>query len=242
MAKRIIEFESLDSSSNYVANCLRDHTYAHGDVILAHFQTYGRGQRQNSWQSEPGKNCCFSYAVRFPQLAANAYFTISKCISLALADYLSHLGLTHVRIKWPNDILIGEKKISGILIDHIQTSEGGYFVVGIGLNVNQNSFSGFSATSLSLEINRKFDPLRVLEELIPFLGKYEVLLAENRTDEIEVNYMDALYGKDDWVSFTDTERSFMGRIKDVAPSGEILVRSKNGHARTYYMNEIKINY
>lgn len=242
MAKRVIEFKSLESTSNYVANCLRARTYADGDVILAHFQTYGRGQRQNTWQSEPGKNICFSYAVHFPGLTEASYFMLSKCVSISIADFLTDLGLTHVRIKWPNDILVGEKKIAGILIDRVKAPAGRFFVVGIGINVNQKSFSGFDATSLALEMLQKFDPVDTLKKFLPFLDKYEGLLAENRTAEIEVNYLNTLYGKDEWVSFTDAERSFMGRIKAVAPSGEILVRSKNGHARTYFMNEVKINY
>ncbi|HKL02425.1 MAG TPA: biotin--[acetyl-CoA-carboxylase] ligase [Cryomorphaceae bacterium] len=242
MAKHIIEFESLDSTSNYVANRLRDGTYSDGDVIMAHFQTYGRGQRQNTWQSEPGQNICFSYAVRFPKLTEASYFMLSKSISLALVDFLSRLQLTDVRIKWPNDILVGERKIAGILIDHIKAVDKRFFVVGIGLNVNQKSFSGFSATSIASETLLKYHPAKVLKDILAIIDKYEGLLADGRIDEIEMAYLNALYGTSDWVSFRDAQHSFMGRIKDVAPSGEILVRSKNGYSRTYRMGEVKINY
>ncbi len=242
MAKRIIEFESLGNTSNYVAKCLKDKTYAKGDVILAHFQTYGRGQRQNTWQSEPGKNICFSYARPFPMLHIDSYFTVSKCVSLAIAEFLSDLGLTHVRIKWPNDILIADRKIGGILIDHISTGDERYFVIGIGLNVNQNRFDGFEATSLNLEMGRAFELLPTLRDLLTYLDKHEELLVNNRHSEIEVNYLNRLFGKDAWISFTDSQRRFKGRILDVAASGEILVRSKNGYAATYRMGEVKINY
>ena len=111
-------------------------------VLTALSQTAGRGQRGNSWLSAPGENLTFSIVLKHePKVKAYDQFVISEIVSLSVVDFLSSYGIS-ARIKWPNDIYVGDRKISGILIEHSVTGDSlSSSVVGIGLNINQRNFN-----------------------------------------------------------------------------------------------------
>ena len=106
IGNKIIRFDSIDSTSNYVANALLSGTYTEGDVILAQFQTSGRGQRDSVWQSSPGENLLISFAICADFLSLHQQFLLSKAVSVAIYNYLHKAIPRDVWIKWPNDILV----------------------------------------------------------------------------------------------------------------------------------------
>ncbi len=141
----ILHFSELASTNSYLRENLGGMPqYA---VVTAGFQTAGRGQRGNGWESEPGANLLFSMLYYPPEwLSPSRQFLISKAVALAVAETVDRLldGFPHpeVCIKWPNDIYVGDRKIAGILIENSLQSAASiaHSIIGVGLNINQREF------------------------------------------------------------------------------------------------------
>ena len=139
-------------------------------VIAARWQTAGRGQGDHKWHSRPGENLTFSVVMKFGEgglapLAARDMLLITETVTLALRRYLLRKRIP-ARIKWPNDIYVGDRKICGILIENIlHGPEVSFSIVGIGLNLNQTEFPPDlpNPVSLSLLTGRGYDPEKELE-------------------------------------------------------------------------------
>lgn len=243
IGNKIIRFDSIDSTSNYVANSLMSGTYDEGDVILAQFQTSGRGQRDSIWQSLPGENLLISFALRCDFLSLHQQFLISKAVSVGIQQYLEKTIPTDVSIKWPNDILVNDKKIAGILIETKQVDGVRYAIVGLGLNINQIEFPvNLKATSLAIELGQKVATPNVATGLIEMMDKYISLLVKGRVDEIQQDYFSHIFGLNQWISCKTTSKSFLGKIIDIDNSGVLLIKSKQGRVGSYRAKEIQLIY
>ncbi|MDE6023615.1 MAG: biotin--[acetyl-CoA-carboxylase] ligase, partial [Muribaculaceae bacterium] len=130
----IIHLEEVDSTNAYIK---REAAGLEAPVmVVARSQTAGRGQRGNTWESEPGKNLTFSVLIRPDSFPAISQFSISEATALAVSDFL-RLNNIDSKVKWANDIYVGDRKICGILIQHSLAGFNiGYSVLGIGINVN----------------------------------------------------------------------------------------------------------
>ena len=148
--KQVFKLESVDSTNNYAANLISKGIAEQGAVVLADFQTNGRGQRGNSWHSAPGMNLCASFIYYPDNLALSEGITLNWWFALSIVEALHRYGI-HARIKWPNDLFVEESKIGGILIE---TNNQGPFiksaVIGVGINLNQELFPELNATSMKL--------------------------------------------------------------------------------------------
>lgn len=154
--------EEVDSTNNEALRRLAD--LDNMSVIAAVHQTAGRGQRGNSWLTHAGENMTFSMVVKFgagafPPLEAADQFTITRAVTLGVADYLESEGIC-CSVKWPNDIYVKRKKICGMLIEN--TLSGRFIsssVIGIGLNVNQKEFPPqlVNPTSMTLVTGKEYD-------------------------------------------------------------------------------------
>ena len=146
-----IRLDSVDSTNNYTATLLNGNV-PEGTVVITREQTAGRGQRANSWVSEAGKNLTVTYVLRPKFLCISDQFILNKAIALAVNKAIQHFApLMDVRIKWPNDIFLQNKKVAGILIE--TSMQGGHIVsclAGIGINVNQQHFQSNSGNPISL--------------------------------------------------------------------------------------------
>ena len=156
----IYHFRVLDSTNTYALKLLSQIRPKAGTLISADYQTTGRGQMGRDWHSAPGLNLCLS-CILYPETNAQNQFAISMAVALAVRDTVADfINQERVKIKWPNDIYVGDKKIAGILI---QTSIHGnviiYCVAGIGLNVNETDFPAElpNPTSLKLETTETLD-------------------------------------------------------------------------------------
>lgn len=168
----IIWLDSTDSTNEEAARQI-----SHLDnlsVVSASSQTYGRGQRGNTWISKPGENLTFSIVLKYP-LEAYDQFAISEAAALSVIDLLSGYGI-EAKVKWPNDIYAGNKKICGILIENsIRENSISHSIAGIGLNVNQRSFDPSipNPTSVSLETGRNgYDLRKMLNEFMDIFSVY----------------------------------------------------------------------
>jgi BirA family transcriptional regulator, biotin operon repressor / biotin---[acetyl-CoA-carboxylase] ligase len=195
-----------------------------GTTVITNNQTSGRGQRGNTWISEPGKNLTFSLLIKPAFLQAMDQFSLNKAFSLGMLDYLRSVLDADIKVKWPNDIMINHKKACGILIEnHVQGSAIQHSMVGIGLNVNQDHFSLSTATSLKLQAARDFLLGEVLTDLLSCLeGRYLQLRSENM-DVLDSDYRAALYWAGERHLFKKAEEIFEGEITGVDAFGKLKV-------------------
>ena len=242
MTQKVIKFESLDSTNNYVAKALEIGDYTEHDVILAGFQTEGRGQRGNIWQSDLNKNLTFSFAFAIDFLHFEEHFIISKAVSVGIAQYLEEKMGMPVNLKWPNDILIENQKICGILLESKIIDKNRYIIVGIGLNMNQTAFiTDYAATSLSLEMGQTLDLDREIKLLLSYLKKYIQMVQSRAFEPIEDAYLSRLLGTREFIAIKDANRKYQGKVIYVSNSGEISIKSRQGYIETYRTGEVKIS-
>lgn len=169
--------DSVDSTNNYAMGIVHAGLAKHGMAWFAHEQTKGKGQRGKSWQSGKGENIALSIVLVPKGLKAPEVFKISVMVSLACTHFINGFAGSEVFIKWPNDIYWRDRKAGGILIENVM--QGGtwkYAVVGIGINVNQTSFSGGLKNPVSLKeiTGKSFD----IEALAKGLHKAVLLAVE----------------------------------------------------------------
>jgi BirA family biotin operon repressor/biotin-[acetyl-CoA-carboxylase] ligase len=195
-----------------------------GTTVITDNQTLGRGQRGNTWISEPGKNLTFSLLVKPAFLPAIDQFSLNKAFSLGLWDYLCSVLDADIKIKWPNDMMINNKKTCGILIEnHIQGSSIQHSIVGIGLNVNQDNFSLPTATSLKLQAAKDFLLDEVLTELLGCLERRYLQLRSENVDLLDRDYRVALYWAGETHLFKKAEEIFEGEITGVDAFGKLKI-------------------
>ena len=155
---------TLESTNSFLKQIIHSKEVKNGTIVSTKHQTTGRGQRNNVWESERNKNILMSF-VFFPNnIPAENQFIISKAVSLSILDLLLKYK-KNVKIKWPNDIYIDDKKIAGILIENsLRGSEISNSIIGIGLNINQTFFSNKlpNPTSLKLETNKNYKTEEIL--------------------------------------------------------------------------------
>ena len=232
--------EKVSSTNTVAAAMLRDETPAEGTVITASYQDSGRGQQGNRWESEPGKNLLMS-VILYPVMVSPAdQFIISRMVSLAVHDMVARHSEA-ARIKWPNDIYVGDDKIAGILIENsIMGETMGSTIAGIGLNVNQEIFLSDAPNPVSLRkvTGREFDLTAVTGDLIAALDRRYAMVIRGEAATLESEYHKALYRAGEWHRYSDDAGEFEGMIERVMPDGMLYVRKRNGISRLYAFREI----
>ena len=234
--KNIIHFKEIESTNDFANNYLKQNNLSEAIVITADFQNSGKGQLLNSWQSEPGKNLMISVAFKLNILLENS-FDLAIISSLAVLDVLHKHSIKDASVKWPNDILIGKKKIAGILIEN--TTKGNRInncVIGVGFNVNQECFSIFNreATSLQIETSTLFKIKDIRDEFLTFLKeRFLKGMKKNSSD-----YMSNLYLKDKVSAFEIENVNQMGIIKEVSNNGCLTIELED-ETKSFKMKEIR---
>lgn len=131
---KLIKLNAIDSTNEYIKKN-RDFLSEKELCVITFNQTEGKGQRGNTWVSEPGSNLCISLYFSDLNISFKDQFNLNMLVSLKIIDILNSLFLKNLKIKWPNDILAENKKISGILIESIKFKKKLFLVVGIGINI-----------------------------------------------------------------------------------------------------------
>ena len=200
------------------------------EFIYAGYQTAGRGQTGNSWESEADKNLLCSILLPPDK---NLYF-LNIAVGVALIKVIGE----DFTIKWPNDIYYGDKKAAGILIENaIIGNEIKYSIAGIGLNVNQTTFVSDAPNPISLKQirGREYDieelMNRVLEEVHKVLNEPE--------EKVWASYKSHLYRREGFWPYEDQNGRFEARIEDVLPTGEIVLIDQEGTERKYQFKQIR---
>ncbi|MBC8300440.1 MAG: biotin--[acetyl-CoA-carboxylase] ligase [Pelagibacterales bacterium] len=234
----IIKLTDVDSTNNYALSLKGSKVFKQDLVIVSDFQTKGQGQRGNSWESEKGKNLIISLVIE-PNISVKKQFDVSKIAAISVMNFLNSLGVPS-KIKWPNDILVGNKKIAGILIQNVISRDIiSHSVIGIGLNVNQLIFDAYTpkATSLKLEMKKKFNLEEIQKELLSSIQNR--IRAYRLGKDIEAEYLDGLFQKDKVAFFESKSQKFNGIIRGVTASGLLMVETEKS-IREFDLKEIKM--
>ncbi len=235
IGSKLIFLENLPSTNDYGAELLKREDHNEGTIISTNYQSKGRGQAENKWESEDGKNLLISILLSPFMIAPSDQFLISITISLGISDFILRY-CPSCTIKWPNDIYVDNDKIAGILIentilgDHIENT-----IAGIGININQQKFISDAPNPVSLSqlTGKYYDLNDCLRQLCSDLDKrYKQLIAEDFTI-LRNDYNSRLYRLNKWHNFRDQEEIFSGRIISVTNNGRLQVEKKDGNISEY---------
>jgi BirA family transcriptional regulator, biotin operon repressor / biotin---[acetyl-CoA-carboxylase] ligase len=222
--------ESLDSTNTF-AKTLPFEDSPEGTVILAEFQTGGRGRQGRQWYSRPGKNLTFSLILR-PRFSLEVGGLLSLYASLAVASALGNYPGVHAQCKWPNDVLVNEHKISGILSEAVVAQNGALTVIiGIGINVNETNFPpGLlkPATSLALACGKELDRAEVFCGVLEELERTYPLLDEGGRATLVARWSarSSMLGKEVLIDQNGT--TVRGIARQIAGDGHLVVETTTG--------------
>ena len=212
-----------------------------GTVLMTDFQNAGRGQRGNVWESEREKNIMASVILNPKFINPTAQFSLHTVCSLAIFDTLFPLIGRKLKIKWPNDIYYGDKKICGILIENsIRRNSIDTSIIGIGLNVNQLNFKTENATSLKEIMMKELDRNDLTENLLQHLEKRYLQLKSNKISALRTEYALKLYRINETHIFESNEGKFIGEILGVNEYGQLLIQ-QDSVLNAYDFKEVKFS-
>jgi len=235
--REIIHLSAIDSTNNFAAMLISDQLCQNGTAILADSQSYGKGQRGNSWHSEPGKNLLLSFVFKPDNLSVARQPELTWITSICIVKTLGKFNI-EAQIKWPNDIFVKTKKIAGILIENQLMGEFiSNSIIGIGLNVNQQNFGEFNATSIHSEIHHKISIDLVFRELCDQMNLFFDKLNTNEIDQLKSEYESQLFQKNEVCEYEDQNGKFQGKIIGIKESGFLIVEVGN-KTREYGIKEI----
>lgn len=219
---------------------MREKEQPEGTVVITDYQTAGRGQKGNSWESERGKNLTFSILLHPNHIPPGKQFILSQLISIAIVGVLKKYD-RHFTIKWPNDIYWKEKKIAGMLIEvDLTGSSLSNAIIGIGININQRHFKSDAPNPVSLtQITGKEHNLselleKILDSIVDEYNKY----TPDNEEEIRQKYMALLFRNKGVYPYLYGEEIFNASIEGIEPNGQLILKKENGSIHTFAFKEI----
>ena len=240
---KILKLDAIDSTNSYLKDLIKENDVNNWTVVVAEYQKYGKGQLDNSWFSDRGKNLTFSIIAKMDHLKVKHQHYLNYSISIALYNVLKYYIPKKLSIKWPNDILSANDKVSGILIENsIKNDTVKYAIIGIGLNVNQVHFPKdiTNATSLKNVLMKTLDKDELLDKILLEIQYQFVLIKQKKFLEIKQMYEDVLYKKAIPSMFIDSHNNtFLGKIIGVGKEGKLQVELENESIREFDFKEIK---
>ena len=254
---------SIDSTSTELHRRMSAEELPHGYCISADFQTNGHGQATNHWESEDSKNLLFSLLLRPTVIPASEQFIITELVTLAIINALQDEIRQKITIKWPNDIYVGNHKLCGILIENAlcgQTIDT--CIVGIGININQETFTSNAPNPISLTqlSGRTHDRQAIFDEIYKNILDYYDYFAQ-MTDQSDCltsqtsqtsptknsaikqslhhEYMNNLYRRTGFHEYSTPEgEHFFGEIENIGAQGHLPLRLQSGEQRIFAFKEV----
>jgi BirA family biotin operon repressor/biotin-[acetyl-CoA-carboxylase] ligase len=237
--------ESIGSTNTYLRDLKGGDPEYDYEVAVADFQTAGRGQKGNTWESEQGKNLLFSILAHPRNIKVQEQFYISEAIALSVSDsVITAIGpefASGVSVKWSNDVYWKDFKMAGILIEN--TLQGDRIldtVAGVGLDVNQEVFLSDAPNPISLKniTGRDFDRDAILSDIVQrFIGYME--RTEQERPEVDRLYRERLYRREGYHKFRDENGIFEARIEGIRPDGCLMLQTHSGEHHVYEFKQVQ---
>lgn len=243
LCKKLFVFDTIDST-NACAKVLAEIDIDNGTVVIAEYQTEGRGRLGRSWNSEKGKNLLFSVIMK-PQIHRSLVGLLPLYAALSVAQGIREMLNIEVECKWPNDILIHSKKCCGILLESsLKVETLKYAIIGIGINVNQERFDAHlaqKATSLKREIQRSVDRVALFQHIVQCLDRNYAYVHEGNFGIIVDQWLQhaPMIGKE--ITILHEHGSSTGIADGINAQGGLIVRCPDG-VKTFYAGEVSIRY
>ena len=237
-----------------------DDSLPHLFTIRTDFQTAGRGQAGNSWESEKGKNLLFSTLLRYPEVEAADQWRLSMLVAVAVREAITSIlsplasRLSPITIKWPNDIYYNDQKLVGILIENtLSGRQIAYTIAGVGINVNQIKWLSDAPNPVSMKqiTGEEYDVEKLLNAFLEAIQRWETA----STEQLREEYIKHLYRRTGWHSYVEREVSvaptniqlssqpadgvFFAQWVDITPQGEWVLRLKSGEEKRYHFKQIR---
>lgn len=237
--------DTIGSTNTYLRELKGGDSYYDYEVAVADFQTAGRGQKGNTWESEKGKNLLFSILAHPRNLRVQEQFYISEAIALAVSDSaIAAAGPEYApdfSVKWSNDIYFKDFKLAGILIENTLQGDGiRDSVVGVGLDVNQEVFLSDAPNPISLKniTGREFDRDALLGDIVErFIGYMEC--TEQERQDVYKLYRERLYRREGYYPFRDANGRFEACIEGIRHDGCLMLRTSGDELRVYEFKQVQ---
>lgn len=233
----LIYFNNCASTQDELIDFLNQHYLSEDFLAVYTFnQTKGRGQYGNSWENLPEKNLAYSFALKTKNInISDTCFNFYTAI--LVRDFIANLTKTEVKIKWPNDLILKNKKICGMLFEKNKN----YFVVGIGINILQENFKNLpKAGSVLSQTGLSFELKAFTESLHQYL--FEHLVQKEIPNNILELYHLHLYRKNEVSVFEKNKVRQNGIIKNVDETGHIWIDLENEGLQKFFHKEIELLY
>lgn len=240
-----IDIDETDSTSNYIKSILATLDGVEDEprmiVAYADYQTAGRGQGTNTWESERGKNLLFSICCHPVWVPVTSQFVISKAVALALRDALAEYT-DDIAIKWPNDIYWRDCKISGTIIENtISARHIADCIIGTGVDVNQEVFRSDAPNPVSLKqiLGHDVDRMKLLKDIVRRIDAYLEEIRNGNYEKIATLYMSYLYRSQGFYAYRDKDGRFEAAVVEVEDDGHLVLRDREGRVRSYAFKEVE---
>ena len=236
-----LHFDSLNSTNETLGQLSKKIELQNGFYITADYQKQGKCQNNDKWDSNPKENLLISIFLNLDLNIENS-FMLNQLASLAVLDTLSKFLEQKIEIKWPNDVYVDSKKISGILINNIV--KGGIInssIIGIGINVNQTNFNKkYIATSMKLLSKKDFKLNEIEKILMKSIKKQSMILLEKKISLLSSRYNNHLYGKNLDSLFILNKKRIYAKVIEVYQNGKIKIMFGDGEVNEFSQNEVKL--
>ena len=215
------------STNDYLLKLLKKKSYQEGTMVNTSYQKGGRGQRNNNWLSEKGKNLTFSFLLE-PNIELSNQFLLHIITSISIFKTLLEINIKNISIKWPNDIYVNDKKIAGILIENLVYRKFIHkSVIGVGLNINQTNFGILNATSIINQTMKKHNLDQILQIFKSIFNKEYLKLNSNKIHEEFDFYKKNLIGYQTEKKYEYNSAVIKGKIIDVLSDGILVIQTKD---------------
>jgi BirA family biotin operon repressor/biotin-[acetyl-CoA-carboxylase] ligase len=238
IGRQIYYYEEVDST-NIMGHQLARAGAPEGSLLLAEYQTAGKGRLGRHWFAKKGENLLMSIILR-PEIDINKLhlmtFLASIVIIKSLQFYLNHFDLPGVdfRVKWPNDVLVRGKKIAGVLSECKSTrKKADYVIVGMGINLNQvfqyqDSDLGLTATSLRMESKHRINRENFLTILLTQFDDYYLNTSSEKYETVLTDWREYWDGRYSQVKIDNGHTYHIGFVEDISTDGTLLLKSESG--------------
>ncbi|MFZ1750698.1 MAG: biotin--[acetyl-CoA-carboxylase] ligase [Saprospiraceae bacterium] len=241
--KNKIYMPEMVSTNAFATELLSKTNPSEGTCIITDFQTAGRGQIGRSWFSDPGQNVLISYILYPKFIKISDQFYLNIISGLAVRDVVS-MSCPEAKIKWPNDIYVGNQKIAGILVQNtLQGTTIKSTIIGMGLNVNQKYFSPELPNPTSLHQKTKiiFDISEIIGLLSARLEYHYLRMLRGQTLDLLTEYTQLMYRLEQWSRYSsvDDESTFEAKITGIDDDGYLVLCHKDMTIHSYGFRQIR---
>ena len=236
VARSVLVFERTGSTNDVCWGAANQPQYD-GLCVFAEYQTAGRGRQGRPWVSPERKSLLFSTLLLYP-LGADQVHLLTLAAGVALAEALESTGVFGLGLKWPNDLVAGNRKLAGIMVEVRTARKQLALVLGIGLNVNQcpTDFSpplDRQATSLAILTGSSYDRIALARRILSSLDQWVGRTERAQEEDIHAAWMGRAVGAGKTVRLMRDGQRFVGRMIDVCPTQGLLVDLGDGHPHLF---------